>query len=497
MLGDNKQPWWQRILMGGAIAEAPSIMTAAGHKIEKDGTVTVDNQNDAGVKQLRSSLPVIGSAPILSVAATNPATYPWIAKNVVLPVLGGEVVNETTRKLSDNKYNSFGDFVYNGSGLANVANNTFVETPLRFITDMSNPAYWAPYGKITQTIGPIIDKSISSTVGNIIGEIARRSKSTNLRNFANASDLVPAKLPHLYRAIGRMSDYAAGGWDNVSGKFSKYFRLNGAGRKSVTTSNNIVNFTTDQKVINHVADPSKGWDQSDVIVFPRSFTEKVLPYIKSTAPMDTFIQLEQKIAIPKKQLWKITGDINPTHFKRISSRKLRSEFKPFAETTNLPGYNHSNNSFLTKVGGGKHWTNITDAQNEIIWRRFGRPLEKDIKLLEEKTGLPSGIIKPSEFQIYVDDLISHPRMGPEFMHDPGFSTTRSRIAGEQNLPSDYKYIYNPYIEFMFREHPEIYKKYINTFKTFKSRLPKINIENSTQKRILPVMLYNIVNSNND
>ena len=61
MPGDNKQPWWQRILMGGAVAEAPSIMTAAGHKIEKDGTVTVDNQNDVGVKQLRSSLPVIGN----------------------------------------------------------------------------------------------------------------------------------------------------------------------------------------------------------------------------------------------------------------------------------------------------------------------------------------------------------------------------------------------------------------------------------------------------
>jgi hypothetical protein len=64
-----------------------------------------------------------------------------------LPVLGGEVVNEVTRKVSDNKYNSFGDFVYNGSGLANVANDTFMETPLRFITDMSNPAYWTPYGK--------------------------------------------------------------------------------------------------------------------------------------------------------------------------------------------------------------------------------------------------------------------------------------------------------------------------------------------------------------
>jgi hypothetical protein len=58
-----------------------------------------------------------------------------------LPWLAGETVNEVTRKVSDNKYNSFGDFVYNGSGLANVANDTFMETPLRFITDMSNPAY--------------------------------------------------------------------------------------------------------------------------------------------------------------------------------------------------------------------------------------------------------------------------------------------------------------------------------------------------------------------
>ena len=148
MPGDNKQPWWQRILMGGAVAEAPSVMTAAGHKIEKDGTVTVDNQNDAGVKQLRSSLPVIGSAPILSVAATNPTTYPWIAKNVVLPILGGEVVNEVTRKISNNYYKDFGDWLYRSTPLDNWTKGTLAETPTRFVADMCNPGYWAPYGKI-------------------------------------------------------------------------------------------------------------------------------------------------------------------------------------------------------------------------------------------------------------------------------------------------------------------------------------------------------------
>lgn len=166
MPGDNKQPLWQRILMGGAIAEAPSVMTAAGHKIEKDGTVTVDNQNDAGVKQLRSSLPVIGSAPILSVAATNPATYPWIAKNVALPVLGGEVVNEGTRKVSDNKYNSFGDFVYRNTPLSRLKDGTDSNIITKGFAEMLNPAYLFPYGKV---VGYAMDgaRSLSNAYNNL------------------------------------------------------------------------------------------------------------------------------------------------------------------------------------------------------------------------------------------------------------------------------------------------------------------------------------------
>lgn len=101
------------------------------------------------------SIPALGwgtgaSATIL----TNPGTY----TNFVLPMLGGEVVDELTKKASDNKYNSFGDFVYDGSGLANIANGTFMETPLRFVTGMSNPGYWAPYGKVAPIIGKGIDK---------------------------------------------------------------------------------------------------------------------------------------------------------------------------------------------------------------------------------------------------------------------------------------------------------------------------------------------------
>ena len=164
---NTDQPWWQRILMGGAIAENPSVMTAAGHKIEKDGTVTVDNQNDAEVEQLRKSLPVIGAAAIAGTAVANPATYPWVAKNVVLPVLGGEVVNEATRKISNNYYRDFGDWLYRSTPLERWTKGTWAETPTKFVADMTNPGYWAPYGKIVKgfnNIVPTITKTYSKPV---------------------------------------------------------------------------------------------------------------------------------------------------------------------------------------------------------------------------------------------------------------------------------------------------------------------------------------------
>lgn len=103
---------------------------------------------------------------------------PWVMTNMALPVLGGEVVNEGTRKVSNNKYNSFGDFVYNGIKLANVANGTFMETPLRFIADMSNPAYWAPYGKaLSHTIEGL--QSLTNAYNNLPVKI----KFTPRENF--------------------------------------------------------------------------------------------------------------------------------------------------------------------------------------------------------------------------------------------------------------------------------------------------------------------------
>lgn len=132
MPGDNKQPWWQRILMGGAISEAPSVMTAAGHKIEKDGTVTIDNQNDAGVKQLRSSLPVIGASAAISVAAPTTLPTAWKVLNHPITQTIGTIDgfrNLFTGNGVQKTYNHFKNGEY-GRGSLSLAGDVLDATPL-------------------------------------------------------------------------------------------------------------------------------------------------------------------------------------------------------------------------------------------------------------------------------------------------------------------------------------------------------------------------------
>ena len=61
MGGDEKQPWWQRMIMNAAIAENPSVMTASGWRITPEGEVVQDAIDDPGVQQLRKNLVGIGA----------------------------------------------------------------------------------------------------------------------------------------------------------------------------------------------------------------------------------------------------------------------------------------------------------------------------------------------------------------------------------------------------------------------------------------------------
>lgn len=116
-------------------------------------------------------------------AVPKVVTTPLFWTHGVLPILSGEVVNETTRKLSDNKYNSFGDFVYEGSGLKNAAQGTWAETPLRFITDMANPGYWVNYGNLPSRM--------TKGVVSLVDDLSNGLKTAQKYGFFQSSDGIP------------------------------------------------------------------------------------------------------------------------------------------------------------------------------------------------------------------------------------------------------------------------------------------------------------------
>ena len=59
--GGPETPWWQRALMGAAVAENPSVMTAAGWRVTPQGDVVQDQVEEPGVGQLRNNLAVLGA----------------------------------------------------------------------------------------------------------------------------------------------------------------------------------------------------------------------------------------------------------------------------------------------------------------------------------------------------------------------------------------------------------------------------------------------------
>lgn len=63
--------WLQNATQQAAIAENPAVMTAAGWRINRNGQVKQDQQNNKNVKQLRNNLTAIGDAAISAPTMTG------------------------------------------------------------------------------------------------------------------------------------------------------------------------------------------------------------------------------------------------------------------------------------------------------------------------------------------------------------------------------------------------------------------------------------------
>lgn len=62
MPNKDKQNWLQRMIMTGAMAENPAVMTASGYRPDKEKGIIQDKVNDEYVKRLRQNLVGIGAA---------------------------------------------------------------------------------------------------------------------------------------------------------------------------------------------------------------------------------------------------------------------------------------------------------------------------------------------------------------------------------------------------------------------------------------------------
>ena len=111
----NKKTWIQRLIdsiQSASVVENPSVMTAAGWRVDRNGKVVQDKQNDKGVSQLRNNLTIIGEASVAAPtlggdikAAYQVVRHPVQSAKAVKKAVG-EGVNYAKKKLIKKKFSA-------------------------------------------------------------------------------------------------------------------------------------------------------------------------------------------------------------------------------------------------------------------------------------------------------------------------------------------------------------------------------------------------------
>jgi hypothetical protein len=131
MPNKDKQNWLQRMIMTGAMAENPAVMTASGYRPDKEKGIIQDKVNDEYVKRLRQNLVGIGAAgagvmtaPYVAEAITNPInieTAKAVGKKVLQGAFDYALADGTVRvvtnkdimtNVNDGVKHTFGDNKY-------------------------------------------------------------------------------------------------------------------------------------------------------------------------------------------------------------------------------------------------------------------------------------------------------------------------------------------------------------------------------------------------
>ena len=163
LIAESKKPTSERKF---TIANVPVKMRGeVGHLLRKAyGGNESDKILGQAVQVVANAIPattaVITAMPAASIVVHH--TTKKFILDAILGFLGGKVVDGFTNDVSKGKYKTFGDYVYNASGLSFLTKGTVMEDIAKSAADFTNPGYYT-----TTLAKPAI---------NVTAEIASRIK---------------------------------------------------------------------------------------------------------------------------------------------------------------------------------------------------------------------------------------------------------------------------------------------------------------------------------
>lgn len=223
--------------------------------------------NDLGERMalIGTSIPAayLTTGALAAAAYTAPAWVPFVAKNIVLPWLGSEVVNRATNWMTDGKYNSFGDWFYNETPLNEWTEGTWLEEPTRFAADMTNFGYWAPYKKISTSLFHSIPNWMEGktygSIGNVVGaQLFKNPSPKALTAAERLTQMVPPQHQASFvHGVEKGNQAMASLYDNLSGTQStgQWFTTEGMPNPKTTFYSGFpINFKNTFNVTDYIKD---------------------------------------------------------------------------------------------------------------------------------------------------------------------------------------------------------------------------------------------------
>lgn len=322
-----------------------------------------------------------GRKKIVPLATTLLAGAVFGPLSVAGSIVGSESINKATNLISNNKYNTWGDFV------SNKGKNFPVE-----IGELTNPGALIGGPSINKQIIPKINIGDKyTTIGGRFGYYGNPIERVTGTIKRNLNIKTKPKNPELLRKLK----------NDINIENNKIQVSNPSPRRSET----ITNFTTDRPVVSH---SGGNWDSADLFIFDPKIVKGKQPI--SIEPSDTFYVGENIIAKPN-QTTLISGNksslikAKEEGLSTLSSKKLRdiydnmnSEYlKGLTENNKLTGIKKklAKNKFDDIVNSNLRKKYADEIQN--LQSKRGTPTIKDYMNLEKQTGLNSGTIDFKNF----------------------------------------------------------------------------------------------------